>query len=293
MKITVLTPTYNRAYILERLYNSLIRQTSNNFEWLVVDDGSSDGTKELINKYISENKINIRYIYQDNGGKHRALNRGIKEIKNEITFIVDSDDYLKDNAIERIEFYDKKYGKKNNICGYSFLRCFPNGEINGQKFKENEYISDYINCRLNENVTGDKAEAYYTKYLKEVPFLEIQNEKFLFEDYVWIKLAEKYKMVHINEPIYIGNYLKDGLTKNISKIKYSSPIGMMERALVLCSKKINIKTRIKGMMMYIAYGKIANNSSKILFKRCDYKILYIFSYIFAYLFYKKITNKNN
>lgn len=203
MKITILTPTYNRAYVIDKLYKSLLKQTAKNFEWLIVDDGSTDNTKELIKKYIDEKKISIRYIFQENGGKHRALNKGISMIDNEVTFIVDSDDYLLNNAIENITKYYEKYKENPKICGFSFLRCFPNMKINGMKFRQDEYVSDYISCRLNEQIIGDKAEAYITKYLKETPFLEIENEKFLFEDYVWMKLAMKYDTVHINIPIHI------------------------------------------------------------------------------------------
>lgn len=292
MKITVLTPAYNRAYIINRLYESLKKQTYKNFEWLIVDDGSTDNTKKLIDKYIKENLINIRYIYQNNGGKHRALNRGISSIKNEITFIVDTDDYLLNNAIEEITKIYEKYKQDKNICGFSFLRCFPDMSINGMKFKKDEYVSDYITCRLNEKIRGDKAEAYYTKCLKEFPFLEIDNEKFLFEDYVWIKMAEKYKTVHINTPIYVGDYLDDGLTKNISKAKFKAPIGMMERAAVMCTKKCNFANRVKAMIMYIGYGKVAKKTYNELYKKCKYKILFIISFLLGMLYHCKLIIEN-
>lgn len=292
MKVTVLTPAYNRAYIIDRLYNSLVNQTYKNFEWLVVDDGSKDNTEKLINNYIAEAKIEIKYVYQENGGKHRALNKGISMIDNELTFIVDTDDYLLENAIEEITKYYEKYKDNKEICGFSFLRCFPDMTINGSKFIKDEYVSDYVKCRINEKTIGDKAEVYFTKCLKEFPFLEIENERFLFEDYVWIKMSEKYKTVHINTPIYVGDYLEDGLTKNISKTKFGSPIGMMERAIVMCSPKCNFINRTKGMMMYVAYGKVAKKTLKYLYKKCDYKILFISMFLFGNLFYIKLIKEN-
>lgn len=292
MKVTVLTPAYNRAYVISRLYESLKKQTYQNFEWLIIDDGSTDNTKELINKFIVENTISIKYIFQDNGGKHRALNKGISMIDNEITFIVDTDDYLLNNAIEEITKLYEKYKYDKSICGFSFLRCFPDMSINGMKFKENEYISDYITCRLNEKIRGDKAEAYYTKCLKEFPFLEIDNEKFLFEDYVWIKMAEKYKTVHVNIPIYVGDYLEDGLTKNISKTKFNSPIGMMERSLVMCTKKCSLENRIKAMIMYIGYGKVAHKKYNDLYKKCRYKFLFWICFLLGILYYFKLIKEN-
>lgn len=292
MRVTVLTPAYNRAYIINRLYESLKTQTYKNFEWLIVDDGSTDNTKELVNKFIEDNVISIRYVFQSNGGKHRALNKGISMIDNEITFIVDTDDYLLDNAIEEITKMYEKYKDDKDICGFSFLRCFPDMSINGMKFKKDEYVSDYITCRLNEKIRGDKAEAYFTKCLKEFPFLEIDNEKFLFEDYVWIKMAEKYKTVHVNIPIYVGDYLEDGLTKNISKTKYNSPIGMMERSLVTCTKKCSFENRVKAMIMYIGYGKVAKKTYRTLYKRCKYKKLFFICFLFGVLYYIKLNKEN-
>ena len=99
MKVTVLTPTFNRAHTLDKLYRSLICQTCADFEWMIVDDGSTDNTKDLIESYIRENNFKISYYYKQNGGKHRALNYGIKNVDSELTFVVDSDDWLTPNAI--------------------------------------------------------------------------------------------------------------------------------------------------------------------------------------------------
>ena len=103
--ITVFTPTYNRGYIIEKLYNSLVSQNYNEFEWLIVDDGSTDQTQELISNFITKGFIDIRYFKQENGGKHRAINKGVKLAKGELFFIVDSDDYLSNNALDRVLFH--------------------------------------------------------------------------------------------------------------------------------------------------------------------------------------------
>ena len=105
IKITIFTPTYNRDYIIINLYKSLLIQTLKDFEWLIIDDGSTDNTELLVSSFIKDNKINIRYIKQQNGGKHRAINKALEEAKGELFFIVDSDDQLVDNAIERILYY--------------------------------------------------------------------------------------------------------------------------------------------------------------------------------------------
>ena len=102
MTITVLTPTYNRAKLLDRLYQSLCQQTYQDFEWIVVNDGSKDDTDEVVQSFIAEKKINILYIKQENGGKHRAINRGVKEAKGKLFFTIDSDDCLTKDAVEKV-----------------------------------------------------------------------------------------------------------------------------------------------------------------------------------------------
>ena len=112
--ITIITPTYNRAILLKRLYESLKNQTNYDFEWLIVDDGSTDDTQTVIQEFEKENLIAIQSLRQDNGGKHRALNRGIARVNTELIFIVDSDDYLPKDAVDLILRYHKKYyGKRN------------------------------------------------------------------------------------------------------------------------------------------------------------------------------------
>ena len=283
MKVTVLTPVYNRAYTIKKLYNSLIKQTASNFEWLIIDDGSKDNIKQVIDEFIKENKIKIIYSYQENGGKHRALNKGISIIKTEMTFIVDSDDYLSIDAIETITKYYNKYKGKKDICGFSFLRCFEDGKINGPKYDKDDFISDYITYRLNKHNWGDKAEVYYTEILKKYPFLEVKGEKFLVESYVWAKMALDYNTVYINKAIYIGEYQQDGLTRNVVKRRYDSPIGMVEKSKVLCNKKANLAVKTKAILNYIVYSNIANISFKKQFKEINYKPLFFLLYPFGLL----------
>ncbi|MCR5492934.1 MAG: glycosyltransferase family 2 protein [Streptococcus sp.] len=285
MKLTILTPTYNRGYILDRLYESLLNQTDNDFEWLIVDDGSTDDTLNIVESFKKENKLKIRYIRQENGGKHRALNVGICTIESDLTFIVDSDDYLLPEAVHEIFRTHQDFAYDENICGYSFLRCYPNLDINGSKFKSSPYISDYVSCRINEGVDGDKAEVYKTSVLKKYPFLEVQGENFLFEDYVWIQMASSYKTVHINIPIYVGDYLEDGLTKNIKRKKINNPIGMIERANIIGQSKAKYSFKVKAMVMYIVYGMIAKKSVHNMYENSFNKLLFIFLFIPSKIYY--------
>lgn len=274
MTVTVLTPTFNREGVLQSLWDSLQKQTVKDFEWLVVDDGSTDGTKNLITQLQENSDFPIRYIYKSNGGKHTALNVGIQTICSELTFIVDSDDCVTDDAVESILKIHQKYRSQNNICGYAFLRAFPDGKVNGKKFDVDEKIGSYIDVRVNGDDTGaDKAEVFKTHCLKEFPFPEYPNEKFLGEDLVWVRMARKYQMVHINKAIYIGNYLEDGLTNNRRKHNIASPIGCMHRAEEFMESDLKTRYRVKGGLQYIVYGRFAGVKICDLIRKSRHKIL--------------------
>lgn len=274
MLITVLTPTFNRGGRLQSLWESLQKQTIKDFEWLVVDDGSTDGTKDLITQLQEKSDFPIRYIYKSNGGKHTALNVGIHTICSELIFIVDSDDCVTYDAVESILKIHKKYRSQNNICGYAFLRAFPDGKVNGKKFDVDEKIGSYIDVRVNGDDTGaDKAEVFKTHCLKEFPFPEYPNEKFLGEDLVWVRMARKYEMVHINKAIYVGNYLEDGLTNNRRKHNIASPIGCMHRAEEFMESDLKTRYRIKGGLQYIVYGRFAGVKVVDLIHKSRHKVL--------------------
>lgn len=288
MKITILTPTYNRAEKLKYLWESLLNQTSKDFEWFVVDDGSTDNTRELINFFQAKSDFSIRYLYKNNEGKHTALNAGIDAIDSELTYIVDSDDIITADAVWSIKEVHEKYGSLSNICGYTFLRAFPDGRINGKKFEENEMIASYIETRVNNDDTyADKAEIFLTKCLKEFPFPEYTGEKFLGEDIVWVRMARKYKMVHINKAIYIANYLDDGLTKNRRKHNIASPIGCMHRAEEFMSTDIKFRYRIKSSIQYVIYGKFAGNNIRALITGTKHKGILVMCTIPGLVLYYK------
>lgn len=181
---------------------------------------------------------------------------------------------MTDDAIESILKIHKKYRSKNNICGYAFLRAFPDGKVNGKKFDVDEKIGSYIDVRVNGDDTGaDKAEVFKTHCLKEFPFPEYPNEKFLGEDLVWVRMARKYEMVHINKAIYVGNYLEDGLTNNRRKHNIASPIGCMHRAEEFMESDLKTRYRIKGGLQYIVYGRFAGVKVVDLIRKSRHKVL--------------------
>lgn len=214
LMITIFTPTYNRAYTLNRLYDSLKKQTIKNFEWLVVDDGSSDETPILFEKWSMETAFAVRYIRQNNGGKHRAINCGVKEANGILFFIVDSDDSLTPDAVEKIIDNYKKLGNQSDIAGVCGMRAYSNGErIGGNKSFET-YTCSLFDFRYKYNVYGDLAEVYLTKVLVRYPFPDVKGELFCPEALIWYKIAKDYKLLFFNKNIYICEYLADGLTVN-------------------------------------------------------------------------------
>ncbi|OPX47428.1 glycosyltransferase family 2 protein [Clostridium thermobutyricum] len=225
---TVFTPTYNRGEDLISLYNSLKAQDLKDFEWIVVDDGSEDNTRKIIeNLSIKENSFEIKYIWQKNGGKHRAINNGINYSNGKLFFIVDSDDTLESNAISKIKKYVNSLPNVKDFAGVSGLRKNKDGQIIG-----NILSKEYIDCtnieRAKYNLIGDKAEVYFTEILKKYKFPEFEGENFLTECIVWNKIAaDGYKIRWFNEPIYICDYRDNGLSKTLNNLKLKNPKGYL------------------------------------------------------------------
>lgn len=226
-KVTVFTPTYNRAHTIYKLYESLTRQSINDFEWIVIDDGSTDNTEILFDDIVKKtNDFPIKYIKKENEGKHIAINKGVEIAQGELFFIIDSDDYISDNAIERLIYWRNTLVDIKTFAGVAGNRCNENGII-GDSFKE-DYIDATTLERVKFNIIGDKAEAFFTDVLKKYPFPKFNNENFLAEGVIWMKIAyDGLKIRWFNENIYICHYLNDGLTNAGDKSFYNNPIGYL------------------------------------------------------------------
>lgn len=213
--ISIFTPTYNRRQLIERLYQSLLVQTEKNFEWLVVDDGSTDNTEKYFSDLLTKQQpFPIRYIKQENGGKHRAINNGVKNASGELFFIVDSDDYLTENAIDKINQWVATLNGTHKWAGVSGLKGYSKDSVVGQHSKAT-YVDAKNSERRKYNLLGDKAEVYFTDILKQHTFPEIPGENFISEEIVWNAIArDGYYIRWFNEIIYICNYLEGGLTKD-------------------------------------------------------------------------------
>lgn len=251
MLITIFTPTYNRAHLLPRLYGSLCKQTYLDFEWVIVDDGSKDNTEEITESFIKEQKIRIRYFKQENGGKHRAINRGVKEAKGELFLILDSDDSLPQDSLELIYNYyqqikdDDSYG---GVCGYM---AHHDGTIIGNGNNDAILNTTSIDLRYKYNVKGDMCEVFKTSVMRLFPFPEIEKERFCPEVLIWNRIATKYKLRVFHEVIYFRDYLEGGLTDKIIKIRMNSPIAsMMTYAEMTKYKNVPFLEKCKSAINY-------------------------------------------
>ena len=257
--ISVFTPTYNRAYILEKLYKSLCNQSCKNFEWIVVDDGSVDNTEELIQNFIQENKIHIVYYKQKNQGKHIAINKGVELAKGELFFIVDSDDYLTEDAIATVVDNLTEF-KQPNVCGLVFNRVTPSFNIIGKKANFEKVKCSLYDLKFKYKLNSDKAEIFKTEIIKKFPFPYFEGEKFSPEALVMYRMSGEYQIVYINKGIYVCEYLQGGLTANITKIRMNSPKGA---TLYYYEQFLRSHTVLLKMKSAINFYRFQANDTKI------------------------------
>lgn len=284
---SVFTPCYNRRDTLRRLYDSLCNQHFKNFEWLVVDDGSSDGTEELIAEFIQEQRINIVYKKKENGGKHRAINHGLDFARGEVFAIVDSDDYLCNDALTKI--YNAFNALPNEkFAGVAFQKGYKLDDAVGKTF-----IGDYIDATSTErkkyNIVGDKFEVFFTKILRENKFPEFEGEKFMTEMVVWNRIARQgYKLRWYNDIVYICEYLEDGLTANLLNLYKKNPLGF---ALNIKEQvkfdNISFKQKVSYYSLYYMVRKEKKGLREIAKEINTNSIMLLFSYVLRLLVWKK------
>lgn len=248
--LTIFTPVYNRIDTLERLYESLLRQTSKEFQWIVVDDGSTDGGGELIKKFQKNSPFELIYKYVENGGKMRAINEGVALANGEFFLIVDSDDYIIDDCVEKVLSYGKNL--PNSMGGMIFRKMdIATKKITGKLYPKNIIDSSPIEIVYEYGIDGDKAEVFRTELLRENPFNVHEGEKFIPEAIVWVKIGEKYKMRYIDEGIYYFEYLEDGYTRNFQKLMRNNPKGFREYYSFMLSYPLPLKNKIKFLIRYL------------------------------------------
>ena len=288
MKFTVFTPTFNRKELLEKLYKSLQKQTFKDFEWLIVDDGSTDGTKEKVKKFLCEKKLDIKYYFKENGGKQRAYNFATEKANGELFICLDSDDEYVENGLEIILKYWKKYEKNADIAGMGYLSTYPNGGIIGSSFPEKEMISTQFEIYNKYGVKGDKGIMFRTEIIKKYKFPVFEDEKFITEAVVYNRICEKYKMVYVNEKIEIKEYQEDGLTAKYNNLLLKNPKGQALYHNEINSQKLTFKQKILNNAVYYKFCKVAGYKFGKIFKESKNKLFLIFAIPVGEFMWKKV-----
>jgi glycosyltransferase involved in cell wall biosynthesis len=284
MKLSIVTSTYNRIDLLSRLIESLQHQSDKKFEWILIDDGSTDSTKEHIKSISEQFDFDFKYRYQNNSGKHVALNRGFNEANGDYLIILDSDDLLSTDAVDKIlkAFDDIK--KDNDIGVISFcnqtLEQLPIGnQLSGFTCSQLDYIYKYKG-------TGDRSEVFKKTIYKEFRFPIFDNERFCPEALVWNRIGLKYKTKYVSDVIKYVEYQSDGLTSKIIQIRAESPNSTLlyYRELFYCA--IPSKDKFKACINFWRFS--CHSKFKVLNKNLDAITGYdIVSMPFGFMFFLK------
>lgn len=260
--LTIFTPSYNRAYCLHKCYESLCRQSNKDFDWLIVDDGSTDNTKELVDQWCTkDNGFSIRYIYKNNGGLHTAYNTAIENIETELSMCIDSDDYVPDDGVEKILKFWHKYGS-DEYAGIVGLDYDTNGNLIGDPLPNQKTVNliDLLTGKYKLN-NGDRKNVVRTSLYKSVaPMKSFDNEKNFNPHYMHLLISKDYDFLVLNENLCFVDYQIDGMTNSMFKQYYNSPKSFAEiRKLYLSFPDTSFKFRFKHMIHFVSSSILSKN----------------------------------
>lgn len=258
--LTVFTPSYNRAYLLPQLYSSLCNQSSKDFIWLIVDDGSTDNSQELIKGWMTEDKIQIQYVFQDNQGMHGAHNTAYDNIRTEFNVCIDSDDYMPDDAVAIILQNCKNLDLK--FAGVLGLDANKKGEIIGTGIPESLRAVKLNELYSLHQVKGDKKIVYRTEIVKKYPQYPLyQNERFVPLDYLYLLIDQDYYLKPINQVLCIVEYQLDGSSMNILKQYRNHPNGFAFSRISRIKYAKTFQERFKNAIHLVSSSFFANKLS--------------------------------
>ena len=290
-KITIFTTTYNRAYCLHKLYESLLRQTSKDFCWLIIDDGSTDSTKSLVENWITENLIEIRYAYKQNGGMHTGYNKAYELIETELNTCIDSDDYMTDSAVEKIlKFWEQN--KNDNFAGIVALDATEDGKVLGEKFPEDLKNSTLEDLYNKHRVPGDKKLIYRTSIVKKYPKYPVfEEERLVPLGSLYIQIDKNFELLCMNEVVCIVEYMEDGSTRNIFKQYHRSPKGFRYSRLITIKHTKYLKVKFTNLIHYISHSIYLKDFQ--IFQNNKHPALTILAIPFGVILYFYVKYKNN
>lgn len=286
--LTIFTPTYNRAHTLERTYNSLCQQTCKDFEWLIIDDGSTDNTRVVVEKWICNSDFKIRYIYQENQGMHGAHNTAYKNITTELNTCIDSDDYMPVDTVENIiTFWHEN--RSNKYAGIIGLDQREDGSIIGTTFRPELKETTLMNFYANGG-KGDKKLVYRTDIVKQYPEYPLfEGERYVGLAYKYMLIDQDYKLLTLNKPLVIVEYQADGSSNMMWKQYWNNPRGFaFFRKTEMVIAPI-LTRRFISCIHYVSSCIISKN--KKFLKESPQKMLTLFAIIPGVVLYNIIKHK--
>lgn len=291
--LTVFTPTYNRADLLSRCYHYLKRQTSDNFKWLIVDDGSTDNTQEMVSQWIKEeNFFDIKYVKKDNGGLHTAYNVAVENMDTELCMCIDSDDYPSENSVELVEKCWNSRDKSKEYAGIIGLDYKTNGELVGghiDKFKEINLV-DWTMEKYPVQKGDKKLVVRVDLYKSVFPMKKYEGEKNYNPNYMNIKIGFDKNYIALDECLCYVDYQNNGMTNSMLWQYYNSPNSFRDiRLLYLSFPNAALKFKVKHTIHYISSCFLAK--AKI-FADVNNKILTFFCIPFGFVLSKYVKYKN-
>lgn len=279
--LTVFTPTFNRGYTLCRVYDSLCSQSCMDFEWLIVDDGSTDNTEHLVVEWIKEHKIQIRYFKQHNGGKQRAHNKGVELSNAELFVCLDSDDYVVSDFVEKHIHKWMEVKQNETLAGIVSMKGYQNGNPTGTRIPDNLQTSTLTNLYTKLKFKGDATMVYRTDILRRYPFVVEEGEKFIGEGYVYYQIDQKYQMALLPEILMIVEYLEDGYSHNVRRLTKNNPKGYMRLKKQSIEYAITWRERYIHTILYLVGCRLSKE--KYPFSELPYRFLGVLAYLPAWI----------
>lgn len=251
-EFTVFTPTFNRAGLLGRVHRCLVSQTFRDFEWLIVDDGSSDGTADLVRRWQAENQVQIVYLYQENRGKHVAFNRGVDHARGRLFLTLDSDDSCVPEALALLWAHWESIPprRRDEFSGVTCQCMDELGNVIGTPFPQpvtDAYPTEFL-CK--HRITGEKWGFHRTQVLREFPFPEIAGERFVPEGLVWNRIGRRYKQRFVSDPLRIYEPLPDGLSRSLVALRAKNPVSACAYYAEMSECELPVRARCRALVNY-------------------------------------------
>ena len=256
---SIFIPAYNRAHVIDQALDSISDQAFPSWEIIVVDDGSTDNTGEVVADWSRRHGVTVRYIYQINAGKHVAHNQGVAAARGELFMVLDSDDRLLPEALEKVSaaWWGLSAGGRLGSAGVEGLCITSSGALHGTAYPEDTWDGNYLELRGVHGVCGEKRSALRVDVLEQYPYPVFAGEYHVRPSYIWKRIAHHYSFRCINEPLQIVDFAQDGLTASASKRRLLNVQGLFaywKDDIFHHQEYLSMPRRVKHYAEYIRYG---------------------------------------